>query len=344
MSRDADTEKPAAPKTLEFTPSDWQPLMIVGLIVYCVLCCLFAVGTLLVRIFLIPERGGMLALHAGTTLPMILGTFGFIKAYYMGRAPRYVRLLEPGVEIGGKTVQRYRWSEIASVAVDESPGLSQKVVRLKDAQDKTLASISGVDNVDDLISVLKAKVVSSEPESRDPSKPTAVHRKRGRKRAIAFGLFGALMMFVSGFIISTGRWEAHKESAMQTRAVPGSGLIVERRVAPNGVTKRVYVKVTGSDDHTETHNFEVTDELFGAVEEGAEIDVIYVPDDPRIAKLAVEGQVFEDDAFKTPVGSYLLGAGGAVMSLGVLAAAILAWYGYDIKFDSEHRGLVPIGE
>ena len=123
----------------------------------------------------------------------------------------------------------------------------------------------------------------------------------------------------------------------------GSGLIVECHVAPNGVTKRLYVKVTGNDGLTETHNFEVTDDLFRAVEEGAEIDVNYVPDDPRIAQLA-EGEVVEEDFTRSPAGSYSLGAAAAVMSLGIFAGAVLAWYGYDIKFDGKGKWLVPIGE
>ena len=314
-----------------------------------VLALLIAIGGFFIRVFVAPgksELSGQLSLHFQTTMPAMMGIFSLSHAWQLFRAPWQISLTADGVRIIGRSEVHIPWTDIGNVSMDEASVLGARTVRLRDAQDRNLAVISCITEADQLVEQLKQRVRCPNHESADTGqslKATAVHRKRGRKRAIGFGTFAAFMLMAAIFIVSEGRWQAYQQQAIQSRAVDGTGIVVDHLVAPNGITKRLYVKVTGSNGTEETHNFEISDEVFAATQTGQHVSIRYVPDDPRIAELH-EGQIFETDILKTPLGSYVMGSIGILMSLGMLAAAILAWKGYDIKWDDKHRGLVPIGE
>lgn len=342
------------------------------------LCVLFGLGALLFGlcmfvVLLVIGSGNQITLHASTTFPVLIGIFSLVRGWQMMNAPAYVRLFREGVCIGKQSGERILpWTEIAHIAVEETGGaMPTKVVRLKDAQDKTVESLSSLERIDDLVVRLKACVSSVQASEAGVASPTpdapgatenssvatqvsagdepkrmvatALHRKRGRKRAIGYGVFSVIMLAAGCAIIGFGMWEAHRRDALANQAIEGLGLVEQRKTAPNGTTKRLYVKVQGREGQEETHNFEVTDPLYESISEGDQIPVRYVEDDPRIAEL-VGGQVKESDFTKSPLGSYVLGTLGILMAVGIFAAAALAWKGYDIKFDQTHKGLVPIGE
>ncbi|NND98493.1 MAG: hypothetical protein HKN47_14325 [Pirellulaceae bacterium] len=306
------------------------------------LAMLFGLSMFLVNLFLLPGGGNQLAFHATTTAPVIIGLFTLIHAYHLARSPQWVRLWPQGIEIEAKQLTRLSWDQIQNVAVDEALGGQTKLLRLKDGDDKVIQTISGVDRFDDLVKQVKS-FVSPLEQTTESKTATAVHRKRGRWRAIGFASIGLLLVAGTGFMIYDGRWKQYAADQMSKSSLLGTGVVDQRKVAPNGRTKRLYVAVTGEDGSVETHNFEVDELMYGAAVEGGEIPVRYVPSDPRIAELP-QGQIKASGFMETAVGSYLLAGGLGLIGVFLLANAVLAWKGYDIKAEKGKMRLVPIGE
>ena len=295
----------------------------------------------LVHLFLIPGNDPI-SLNLTATMPIVMGLFAMLNGRSLSKAPHAVRLWQQGIEIDAKQPSRLAWDDIHRVAVEDGYGGLLKVMKLMDADDQPLHQISGLDKFDQLIEQVKSFVQEDGAES-ESTTATDVHRKRGFKRAIGFAVVGLLMLLGSGFMFYQAWWTNLSNQRMASDAVLGKGMVVERKVAPNGTTKRLYVKVTGEDGSEETHNFEVTSTTFDSVVEGGDVNVRFVPDEPGMAELA-SGQIKQDGFTDSPAGHLLVAIGLGVFSLFFLVTTVLSWKGYDIKAEKGKMRLVPIGE
>ena len=293
----------------------------------------------LVNVFAIPG-GDPIRLNLTTTMPAIFGMFGLIYAFQLSRAPRSVCIRKDGCEIVRAQSTTYPWSELGSIQSEESSAWGTKVIHLKDRNDKKVETITGIQDLPQLVEELKKRVQASGGLSASPGKPTATHIKRGRKRAIGFILGSMLTSFGCGFMLINAMFESKKADAMTHESIEGRGLVTRKLVAPNGLTKRLYVQVEGENGESKEHNFEVSDACYENSKEGSEIPIVYVPYDPRMAEL-VDGQIKKQSS---PWVAYGASAFFLLLTLLLLAVSGLSWFGYDIKFDEKNKGLVPIGE
>ncbi|MEQ1904521.1 MAG: DUF3592 domain-containing protein [Pirellulaceae bacterium] len=318
---------------------------IIGRLDFFLIGGLFAVGFGLlmfaVHLFLI-SGSNQLALHSTTTLPILMGVFALTNAYQLFKTPHFVRLWAEGIEVAGSISTRLKWDQISRVSVEYVAMGQRMKIDLKDANDKTIFSIAGgLERFDVLANEIKS-AVRPKDASAPATKPEAIHRKRGRLRAIGFIFGGLFTLFGFGFLLYQWQWMRYQQQQMETASV-GTGVVTERKVAPDGRTKRLYVKIIGENEKQHTHNFEVEDYLYEKTEVGSEIEVTYVPADPRLAELT-EGQVLENDPLKSPLGSILLAIAMACMSTMFWTMGILSWRGYDLKVENGRLALVPLGE
>ncbi len=293
----------------------------------------------LVHAFLLTEENQM-GMHLTTTFPAIIGFFSLTYVYQLSRAPVLVRTTDEYCEIVRSTTKRLSWTEIERIQSDLSAGFGVNVIQLKNSDDKTIETITGLQDTERLLEKLKQKTAHDKNEQDDTGKPTAVHIKRGRKRAFGFQPGTLLFGLATGFMFYDGIFQMQRSQAMRDASVEGTGLVTQKKLAPNGRTKRLYVQVTGDENQTKEHNLEVTDEFYDSVEEGQEVGVVFVPADPRMAEL-VEGEIREDRSAATSFGTAAI---GFVFSILFLSIAVISWLGYDLKFEKDKKGLVPIGE
>ena len=296
----------------------------------------------LLHLFVIPGNN-QLTLHLSSTMPILLGLFTLVNAYHLSRAPDAVRLWPQGIEIEGSERQMFAWDHIGQVAVEDALGGQRKIAKLLDQDGMTITSISGVDRFDEMVSAIRASISSESTVSVEAvEKPKPAQVKRGRKRAIGFGLGGLLALAGSVFMVIDGRWHLYENQRMTEASIESSGTVVDRKVAPNGTTKRLYVEVESEDGRRETHNFQVEDWLYQESQIGESIEVRTDPADPRVTEL-LAGQVSEKDVLlDSPAASFVMSAILFGMAGLFLGTGALAWRGYDLNFEHGKFRLVPI--
>ncbi len=124
----------------------------------------------------------------------------------------------------------------------------------------------------------------------------------------------------------SARAQLLKESGVETDAE-----IVERFLAPNGVTPRLVYRVTSPDGRSATRNAQLERMVWQDLEGEKTVRVRYVPDEPSISRV-LEGEV--EDRQQNDLG-YVACAIGAAMSLAFLAFASLLAFGYSLDVDSK---------
>ncbi len=95
-----------------------------------------------------------------------------------------------------------------------------------------------------------------------------------------------LMVVLFTVTALTGCHQRQGKARFATEAIPGKGVVTSLWIAPNGVTHRLNYTVTAEDGSTGTRNVQIDPDYWATLEEGQEIDVMYLPDDPYISRLA----------------------------------------------------------
>jgi hypothetical protein len=274
---------------------------------------------------------GTLNLHLMSTMPTILAVGLLAKWWSSRNSPQQVVVFAEGVALHRTSgVQAIRWTDIAWLQ-EGTAGMSQaRQVTLYDAQGKPLAVIAGdVERYPELVALVRQHV----SETKNPA-VTAVKKKKSRMAAILSLVMGCLMLAGGPFLCFDSLHEARRIKLLEEQGVPGQAEIVRHFTAPNGRTRRIEYRVKSEGGKTVDRNVEVDPQVWAGLEGKSEVEVIHVPSDPAVSRLAV-GEVEEDDAFKKPPLSYVMAGLCTLIGAGLLGAGIMQWFGWDLATDPQ---------
>ena len=274
---------------------------------------------------------GQFSMHTMTTLPMLLGIGALTAAWNLLHAPVQVAIGASGVTIEGQNSQvTHAWETIGWATIESGAMNQQRLLAIYDAEGKKLASISGAfDNFDTMVELVMSRV-----KSRDDDTAENIRTKKSKRSALlSLGVGIGMLCLGTGMAWMTHR-EVRADKLLAESGVSGTATILERVLAPNGVTPRLEYEITGDAGIAGKRNAELTRERWDSLEDATTAEVVYVPDEPWISRL-VDGEVEDTDFTKTAAGGYTLCAVGMVMALFMLGAGVLQWRGWDIDLDSK---------
>lgn len=319
----------------------------VGLILFCVASFGFGLVMILWHVFVIPGHNP-LAMHASTTLPILMSVFAGTAAWSLLSTPPQVRVWAEGLEIEGTPPRLILWEQISGVFADtynrDGGGLA-KSLRLMNSDGKPIIKIGGgMENFNRLIELAREGIKQTMPEvaSTENERPDSTAIRLGRRRAMWTGLGTVLFGIATAFLVFDGWWNLRAEQRMASEGVDGTGTVVRHFVAPNGITRRILYEVHGNNGTSATHNVQVAKELHERLSIGDTVQIRYVPGDPHISHLAT-GEIQDGDKFlKSLSGIVLLGCGGLAMSIFMAVMTVVSWKGYDIKVEGTNIRMTPL--
>ncbi|MAG93813.1 MAG: hypothetical protein CMJ48_08705 [Planctomycetaceae bacterium] len=272
-----------------------------------------------------------ITLHMMTTLPTIMGVGALAAGWSIAHMPDQVSLGPEGLIVEAKRGrQELAWDDVGWAKVDATAmGQQRQLIIYGTDGKKALAISSAFDDFDRLVDLVKDRVAAKQDGTAEQ-----VQWKKARKTAWMLLGFGTFMACAAGGIT----WDTHsRERGKRLLAEvgrEGEAKILRRFLAPNGVTPRLEYKVTGTNGRTSTRNAQLQRPVWDALADSETVPVIYVAEEPDISRLVV-GEAEKGDITDTPLGGYGLAAAGGAMSLFMLVAGLLAWYGWDIDLDSK---------
>ena len=270
-----------------------------------------------------------LQLHFISTFPILIGISLLSSGFVTGRKRNRIEVGQEELSIysgPSRPPRKISWDEIAFAKRNQNPYSASEVLILHGYDGKKITSIdSHYHRVSQLFESIEEKVASH-------AKPDAgqAATKHDRKSAIFVICVGSGFLLLSIFIGWMTYDDARQRSLLETEATLGVAQVEDLVVAPNGTTKRLHYRVDIGDGKTyESENIQVTDEYWDSIQDATTVPVVYASSDPNISRLE-EGQVFDDDVLKTPLGGYGLSAIGCLMSLGFIILGTLQMLGFDL--------------
>jgi hypothetical protein len=270
-----------------------------------------------------------------TTVPLIMAIGAFVKAWTARKIPSAVRMNPRGLVVErGDATQAIDWDAISLAAMDTTPMSQQKQLTLYDMQGRKIVAIA------DSFPEFKefAKIAQAEVEARASDASDAVRMTKSRRNALILAGISPLLLAaaIGGAYLAR---ERQRELALLPTVVPVEATIVRRFVAPNGVTKRLEYEVRDANGATATRNAEVTDDYWVVLENATTVPVVAVPGQPGISRLVMGEITSDDDPSESPLVMYGLSLVMALFCLFCMAMAVVAWKGWDLRFDSETKKL-----
>ena len=276
-----------------------------------------------------------ITLQMVTTVPLLAGLSALFRGLTMTKGPQEVILDGTGLHMRRDAeVTSHAWDDIGWATLTLGNLSQSKILIVYDRSGKQLVKLSAsYADFDEMAEHVVDRAGKDAPE-------IAVKLRRGKARKQGYFLIagGTLFLALSASVGWMTYDEALGEQLLLTSGVPGEGKIVERKVAPNGRTKRLYYEVTGTNGEAATHNAEVEETYWQQLEGEMTVPIIYVPDDPSRSRLQ-QGEVDRDkgDFTKTPAGGYLVSGIVALLSVGFIIIGILNLKGWDVDLDSKTK-------
>ena len=335
--------------SMVFTRLGSTELKCVGLILFCVASTAFGLVMFLLHAFVIAGNNQM-AMHASSTLPILMGFFAGSAAWSLLSTPTQVRVNADGIEIGKAPGRIIPWEQVSGVIVDTHNGAwggAAKSIRLMNSNGKLIVRIGGaMQNFNRLIEIIQDSTQQTMPQearSVDGS-PDATALRLGRRRAMLIGMGAVMFGSATIFLAYDGWWNLQAKERMASEGVDGTGTVIRHFMAPNGITRRIEYEVHGNNGTIATHNVEIEKELHERLNVGDEVQIRYVPDDPEISHLAA-GEIREKDDFLASMPAIvLLSCAGLAISIGMAVMTVVSWKGYDIKVDGTNVRMMPLGK
>ncbi|HXY32615.1 MAG TPA: hypothetical protein VEI07_00220 [Planctomycetaceae bacterium] len=295
----------------------------VGYLIAGVVFCGVAVLGLLLAI---KAQVDQLALQGLTTMPAIIGVMGLIAGWRALRNPREVRIGQRGIVLFCRNeTRKCPWEEIA-FAMTDIGFFRERRLRIYDASGHLMASLTdALEGFPDLVARVDERVAA-----RTDDAGARIRLGKARRLGTVCGIFGLVFIAAGGFLAWQAREDARAKRLLRNSAVPGNAEIVERFIAPNGVTARLVYRVTSPDGLSATRNAEVERAVWDTLKGQKTVPVIYVPDEPSISRLVV-GERKESRQLEGYIGPIL----GSAMGLFLIGMSILLWCGYGIDLDSK---------
>jgi hypothetical protein len=270
-------------------------------------------------------------MHFMTTGPLIIGVGLLAAGWGLTQSPLQVAVGPSGVAIEGrKNRQKFTWDQIGWASVGTAGMSGRKVLSIYDTRGKRLAMISDAFEGFDTL----AGLVTTRASARTDGAATKIQASKSRRNAwLSFAT--GLGLAAAAIGIATFTWsDMRSQQLLAEKGVPGEGEVVRRFMAPDGVTARLEYRVKTPEGIAPKRNAEVERAYWDRLEGATTVPVIHVPGEPGISRLA-EGEVADDDVFKTPVGGFGLAGLGGLMSLFLLGIGVMQFLGWDIDIDSK---------
>ncbi len=273
-------------------------------------------------IFNLGRDTDQITLHVMTTLPTMVGVFSLGACWNFARAPKRVVLSPDGITIEhSKDVTHYAWNDIGWVQVGVAPMTKVRQIKLCDRNGKLLTNITEVyKDFDRMIDIVNHMMESKS----DTTIADGIRSRKSKRNAILFFGFGALMLLAGGFIAYDARETQRTAMRLADEGIPGEGEIVDRRLAPNGVTPRLEYRIAGSNGKSSVRNAEVTRDYWNSLEGATHVPIVYVPDEPSISRLSTGEVQKNEDWMEKPPGAYVFAGMAGLFSLVIFATGVLS--------------------
>jgi hypothetical protein len=274
-----------------------------------------------------------ITLQLMTTLPILVGIGAIVSAWMMACTARFVRVGPRGVRIERRGEwQEFGWDDIGWSAIQPGVLNQRRQLKLYDVEGRLLARLSdAIADFDTMAELVKARIAAKGDET-----ARRIQMAKAKRMAVFVAVGGLLLLSAACFIAWDTREAKRAERLLAESAIAGEAEIEDRFLAPNGITPRLAYRVTTDDGRSATRNAEMLRPAWDELEDAKTVAVIYVPDEPAISRLA-KGEAVRRDVSQQPAVGYGLSAVSAVFGLVCLFAAVLAWRGWDIDFDSKTR-------
>jgi hypothetical protein len=262
-----------------------------------------------------------------TTLPIMIGGGAIIAGLQMTRAPVEVRTGGRGLVLFfRKKTEKFPWEELAFASAVRGL-LHQRVMKIYDERGRGVATVTdALEDFDDLV-----EIIDEHLNARADNKGAQISKRKARRLAILIGSFGVLMLTAAIALAWHTRDEARSAKLLRESGVQTDAEIVERFLAPNGVTPRLVYQVTNPEGRSATRNAQIERLVWKDLDGEKTVRVVYVPEEPSISRV-LEGEV--EDPQQNDLG-YVACAIVAAMSLVLLGFATLLGFGYGIDVDSK---------
>lgn len=276
---------------------------------------------------------GALRLHFAATLPVLFLLGALSAGWRMWRAPHRVEVGPDGLLLQGRGgVRHLRWDAVGAAVVETGVINNRRWLDITGRNGRSIAELDqSFGDFDAMVAAIFRFVAAKGGPDEQSLREDNAHLVGG-----VAGGFGALLLVIMVSVAWSTREQQRADRLLRTAGVRGEAEVVRRSIAPNGVTRWLEYRVTGSNGQAVTHNAQVDPAVWDRRKGVTKVPVVYVPDEPDITHLAV-GEVFEADPARSPRVGYGIAALGGLMALGLIAFSPFAWCGYDLTVDAQTR-------
>ncbi len=250
-----------------------------------------------------------------TGLPASIGLAILSKAHYLSRAPVRIVIDNERIRVETRrTTSEWTWDQIGGCLFP-----SRRSLEIVDTEERPVIRVTNqLDAFDILVELVKGKM-----EERTPVESGTLRVRENKRRAIILGIQSLFLLLLAVAGAFTTYEKQRGLRLIQEKGVQGAGIVEALRTARIGPVRRVIYRVTSPSGKTATRNVAVDPDYWKSLLIGANIPVIYVPDEPAFSHLVTE----RVDRRLNPVTTYSACAGLFLVSIFCLFAAFHLWPG-----------------
>jgi len=234
-------------------------------------------------------------------VPMILLSVFFgltgvgllLRAAMVRKMPRSVSVGPEALTLVSTTgeTSRFNWNDIGWIAVETILHSTSRKAMVYSPTGKKLFEVGdSLQAFDEFVTAVNLYLAR-----KDSGTTSQIALKKARKAGTLLVALGLPMVAIGVLNFFLAIHERRAEELYRTKATPASAKVIDRRTAPDGVTKRIVFLAAGDNGKTAERNVEVLPEVWNAVKIGDDLPILVVPEDPEISHLLL-GEV--EDSMK----------------------------------------------
>ncbi len=301
-----------------------------GIINIVIACILFAVAPCAFCAIVRLPGDHMMLIQMTTTLPILLGIGMLMSGLNQRKAPKSLTIGPEGIALLSQSGQaiHYPWGQIGWLKKEQQAMQTAPSLHIFDASGKTIITLPH--SFPELPAIIA--LIESHLARKTDNTAQAVIAKKSRKQGFTLLLCSLFFLVVgvgSGFLA----WHMHRENKEFTAfAVPGIATITETFTAPDGVTRRINIKIEGENGKTGTNNIEIEPALWKTMKAGDPFPVNYVPQNPDNNQPLLTGLPTQTQ--ENPLIMVIASAFGMIGFAVCVLTAVMSFKGCEIEFDS----------
>lgn len=306
--------------TLKNKPIFWLCL---GIFFFGVSCVLFFVS--------LHEQIPTLFYRTAPILGSLMTIAAFSLSYRLYRSPIQAILTSKEINIVFRNKKKkFPWRIIGWTTVSNSAYFNHQIVDIYDTNGKKIFYLTESFEKYDLILKALNKVTKQQHDLTQRARLA-----KARKDILPACLFGSIMLFLCAFLINDTLKQQKAARDLVTYGVEAEAEIINKILAPNGITHRLEYQITTPDGLTGTRNAEVLPEYWNSLDSISSVPVIYLPSNPSNSRL-ITGEPDQIPFMDTPLFKYALSACLLPFVLFFFVGAAFCWYGMELRFDEKN--------